>query len=102
MVSHASDLPRGQVNPADRILDIITKGGDSLYEAWAEHLEIVRQTPAGPTLSNGGSGGEELAKRFGFYSPPVQVHIYIHICIHPYTPGLSPFTHGSSVLYERC
>lgn len=75
MVSHASDLPRGQVNPADRILDIITKGGDSLYEAWAEHLEIVRQTPAGPTLSNGGSGGEELAKRFGFYSPPVQVHI---------------------------
>jgi hypothetical protein len=94
----------GQVNPADRILDIITKGGDSLYEAWAEHLEIVRQTPAGPTLSNGGSGGEELAKRFGFYSPPVQVHLYIYIptYIHTYvhTPMYTwPFYLHTGPLY---
>ena len=45
----------GNVNPADRILDIITKADDMLYEKWEAHV--------------GASTSGSLSPRFGFWSP---------------------------------
>lgn len=52
-----------QVNPADRILDLITKSGDVMADAWRVHAAATAATHTHTTT---------LAKRFGFWSPPVR------------------------------
>lgn len=55
------------VNPADRILDIITKSDDSLYEKWQTNIKRQSEQQAG--LGGGAAMPVNGQGNFGFWNP---------------------------------